>query len=353
VRALTVVPGQVGSLSLEHRPDPRPAAGELLVEAVALGVCGTDREIVAGDYGWSPQGRDRLVLGHESLGRVIEAPAGSGFSVGELVTGVVRRPDPEPCGACAAGEFDMCRNGRYRERGIKELDGYGSELWTVEADYAVRVDPDLGICGVLTEPASVLAKAWEQVERIGHRAWFEPRTALVTGAGPIGLLAALMGVERGLEVHVLDQVTEGPKPGLVRDLGATYHHGTVDEVAATTEPDVVMEATGVGALVIDALTATGPYGIVCLTGVSTAGRTLTVDAGLVNREVVLENDAVVGSVNANLRHWRQGAEVLAAADRGWLRRLITRTVTLDGYADVLVPHEDDVKTVVCFGDLDG
>jgi glucose 1-dehydrogenase len=353
VRALTVVPGQAGSLSVDERPDPRPAAGELLVEAVALGVCGTDREIVAGEYGWSPVGSDRLVLGHESLGRVLEAPDGSDFSVGELVSGVVRRPDPEPCGACAAGEFDMCRNGRYRERGIKELDGFGAELWTVEADYAVKVDPGLGICGVLTEPASVLAKAWEQVERIGHRAWFEPRTALVTGAGPIGLLAALMGVQRGLEVHVLDRVTDGPKPELVRDLGAVYHHGTVDEVAATTEPDVVIEATGVGALVLDALTATGPYGVVCLTGVSTAGRTLKVDAGLVNREVVLENDAVVGSVNANLRHWRHGAEALAAADGAWLRRLITRTATLDDHASVLEPQEDDVKTVICFGDTDG
>ena len=352
MRALTVVPKRASSLSVEVRRDPRPASGDLLVEAVAIGVCGTDREIVAGEYGWSPRGSDRLVLGHESLGKVLEAPSDSGFSVGDLVAGVVRRPDPVPCGACAAGEFDMCRNGRYRERGIKELDGYGAELWTVEPDYAVRVDPGLGLCGVLTEPASVLAKAWEQVERIGHRAWFEPRTALVTGAGPIGLLAALMGVQRGLEVHVLDRVTDGPKPALVRDLGATYHHGTVAEVAASTQPDVVIEATGVGALVFDAMTATGPYGIVCLTGVSTAGRLLTVDAGLINREVVLENDAVVGSVNANLRHYQQGAEALAAADHEWLRRLITRTATLDDYAAALEPHEDDVKTVIRFGDVD-
>jgi threonine dehydrogenase-like Zn-dependent dehydrogenase len=353
VRALTVVPKRAGSLSVEERPEPGRGEGELLVEAVAMGVCGTDREIVAGDYGWSPRGSDRLVLGHESLGKVLEAPVDSGFSVGDLVAGVVRRPDPVPCGACAAGEFDMCRNGRYRERGIKKLDGYGAELWTVEVDYAVKVDARLGLCGVLTEPASVLAKAWEQVERIGHRAWFEPRTALVTGAGPIGLLAALMGVQRGLDVHVLDRVTDGPKPALVRDLGASYHHGTMDEVGAALQPDVVIEATGVGALVVDAMTATGPYGIVCLTGVSTAGRSLTVDAGLINREVVLENDVVVGSVNANLRHYQQGAEALAAADHDWLRRLITRTATLDDHTAALEQREGDVKTVICFGDVDG
>src|SRR3954465_1111080 len=107
------------------------------------------------------------------------------------------------------------------------------------------------------EPTSVVAKAWEQVERVGGRAWFEPERVLVTGAGPIGLLAALLGVQRGLDVHVLDRVTDGPKPDLVRDLGATYHHGDLDEAAATTEPDIVVEATGVPAVVFDAIAATG------------------------------------------------------------------------------------------------
>jgi glucose 1-dehydrogenase len=93
--------------------------GELLVEGLALGVCGTDEEIVAGEYGWAAPGKERLVLGHESLGRVLQAAEGSGFAVGDLVVGVVRRPDPEPCPACARGEFDRCRNGRYTERGIR------------------------------------------------------------------------------------------------------------------------------------------------------------------------------------------------------------------------------------------
>ncbi len=352
MKAWTVRPGEAGSAAISDVEEP-PGSGPVLVDTLAIGVCGTDREIATGEYGWAPEGRDRLVLGHESLGRVVEAPRGSGFSTGDLVAGVVRRPDPVPCGACAAGQFDMCRNGRYTERGIKELDGYGAERWTVEPHYAVRVDPALGLCGVLTEPASVVAKAWEQVEQIGNRAWFDPRTALVTGAGPIGLLAALIGVQKGLDVHVLDRVTDGPKPGLVADLGATYHTGTVAEVAEHTEPDVVIEGTGVGQLVFDALRATGPYGIVCLTGVSSKGRSLTVDAGAINREVVLENDAVVGSVNANLRHYRQGAEALAAADRGWLDRLITRKVTLDTFDEALQPRADDVKTVVCLGDLGG
>ncbi|SFW85781.1 glucose 1-dehydrogenase [Amycolatopsis australiensis] len=344
MRALTVVPDKPGSLDVGSVADPRPGPGELLVRGVALGVCGTDKEIARGEYGWAPPGRDRLVLGHESLGRVL-TPAG-GFAEGDLVVGVVRRPDPVPCGACAAGEFDMCRNGRYTERGIKERDGYGSELWTVEADYAVRLDPRLADVGMLMEPTTVVAKAWEQIQRVGERAWFEPRRVLVTGAGPIGLLAALLGTQRGLDVHVLDRVADGPKPGLVKALGATYHHDPVDRVLAALRPDVVVEATGVGSLVFDAMAGTASYGIVCLTGVSPAGRSLTVDAGSLNRDLVLENDVVIGSVNANLRHYHAAADALARADLGWLSGLITRRVPLGRAAEAFDAGEDDVKVVI-------
>ncbi|MFI7673768.1 glucose 1-dehydrogenase [Actinophytocola sp. NPDC049390] len=346
MRALTVKPGRAGSLEVGDVPEPGPEAGAVLVDGLAVGVCGTDKEIANGEYGWAPPGAERLVLGHESLGRVREAPDGSGFAPGDLVVGVVRRPDPEPCGACAHGEFDMCRNGRYTERGIKELDGFASERWRVEPDYAVRLDPRLEPVGTLLEPTTVVAKAWEQVERVGARSWFEPRRVLVTGAGPIGLLAALLGARRGLDVHVLDRVTEGPKPGLVTALGATYHHEPASEVAARLQPDIVIEATGAGQVVVDVLANNAAYGIVCLTGVSAAGRGISVDAGAVNRELVLENDVVIGSVNANLRHYRQAADALAEADLAWLDRMITRRVPLSAAADAFDTREDDVKVVV-------
>jgi threonine dehydrogenase-like Zn-dependent dehydrogenase len=347
MRALTVTPGQADSLRVEEVPDPTPGPHDLLVDGLALGICGTDKEIARGEYGWAPSGGDHLVLGHESLGRVAQAPAGSRFSAGDLVVGVVRRPDPEPCGACGAGEFDMCRNGRYTERGIKEIHGYGSERWTVAEDYAVRLDGRLADVGVLMEPTSVVAKAWEQVWRTGQRAWFEPRRALVTGAGPIGLLAALLGTQHGLDVHVLDQVSAGPKPALVRALGATYHHDPVDEVMSRLRPDVVIEATGAGAVVFEAMNGTAPYGIVCLTGVSPAGRRMSVDVGAINRELVLENDVVLGSVNANLRHYEQAADALAKADLHWLADLITRRVPLaDAAAAFADGDDDDVKVVL-------
>jgi glucose 1-dehydrogenase len=346
MRALTVVPRQRDSLEVTELPDLRPGPTDLVVDGLAVGVCGTDKDIVAGEYGSAPPGSRRLVLGHESLGRVRHVPHGTGFRPGDLVVGVVRRPDPEPCGACAHGEFDMCRNGRFTERGIKELDGYASERWIVDPDFAVRVEPDLAEHGVLMEPASVVAKAWEQIDRIGSRSWFDPRCVLVTGAGPIGLLAALVGVQRGHQVHVLDQVAEGPKPELVTGLGATYHHRGLDGVAERIRPDVIVEATGVGGLALEVMRMNAAYGIVCLTGVSSAGRRIEVDAGALNRDIVLENDVVFGSVNANLRHYRLAAGVLAKADPGWLAGLITRRVPLADATDAFTTHRDDVKVVL-------
>src|SRR4051812_147245 len=212
MRAITVVPRQAGSARLDDVPEPDPSQGSVLADGLALGICGTDGEIIRGEYAWAPPGEERLILGHESLGRVREAPADSGFSPGDLVVGIVRRPDPVPCSSCAVGEWDMCRNGRYTERGIKGLHGYGSERYRIAPEFTVRLDPGLEHVGVLLEPTTVVAKAWDHIDRIGHRAHWEPRTVAVTGAGPIGLLAALLGVQRGLEVHVLDVVDEGVKP---------------------------------------------------------------------------------------------------------------------------------------------
>lgn len=348
MRALTITPGHDQSAAIREVPVPSRAEDELLVDGLSLGVCGTDKEIASGQYGWAPPGQEHLILGHESLGRVREAPQGSVFREGDLVVGVVRRPDPVPCGACAHGEFDMCRNGRYRERGIKELDGYGSEQWTVPVEYAVALDPGLAHVGMLMEPTTVVAKAWQQIEAVGGRSYFEPHRVLVTGAGPIGLLAALLGVQRGLDVHVLDRVTDGPKPRLVRELGATYHNSEIDEVTDRLQPDIVVEATGAPALVFGAMAGTPAYGIVCLTGVS-APYMLKVDAGTINRDIVLENDVVIGSVNANLQHYRLASEALAKADPGWLEGLITRRIPLDRAVDAFSAQPDDVKIVI---DLD-
>ena len=346
MRALSVRPGQPGTARLDEAAEPPQEDGALLVRARYIGICGTDAEIVAGKYGIAPPGAERLIIGHESLGEIIEAPPGCPLAAGDLVAGIVRRPDPAPCTSCAAGEWDMCRNGLYTERGIKARHGYAAERFRVEPEFAIKVDPTLGDLGVLVEPASVVAKAWEHVERIGARAVWRPKRVLVTGAGPIGLLAALMAAQRGLELHVFDRAADGPKPTLVRDLGGAYHTGDLD--ALDVAPDVVMECTGASAVIVDVVNRTSPGGIVCLTGMSSGDHAVTLDVGLLNRSIVLENDVIFGSVNANRRHYEQGASALARAERGWLARLVTRRVPLARWQEALVKHSDDVKVVLDF-----
>jgi len=348
MKAITVEPKKAGSVRFEDVPEPDEREGSVLVEAVAVGVCGTDVEIVEGKYGWAPPGGSRLVLGHESLGRVVDpGPAGS-LKKGDLVVGIVRRPDPVPCPSCAVGEWDMCRNGKYTERGIKEIHGFMSERWRIEPEYAMKVDPSLGLLGVLLEPTTVVAKAWEQIGAVGHRAFWEPRTVLVTGAGPIGLLGALVAKQHGFDVHVLDRVTSGPKPDLVKALGATYHAGSATEIGF--EPDIILECTGVGAVIADSFRAVASGGVVCLTGVGSGGRVGTMPIADMAAEAVLRNNVVVGSVNANKRHWYRAGEALARADRKWLARLVTRRVPPASFASALERQPDDIKVVIQFSE---
>jgi threonine dehydrogenase-like Zn-dependent dehydrogenase len=349
MRAITVEPKRPGSARWEEVPEPDPREGSVLVEAIAVGVCGTDVEIVEGKYGWAPPGSERLVLGHESLGRVLDPGPAGPFKKGELVVGIVRRPDPVPCPNCAVGEWDMCRNGRYTERGIKEIHGFMSERWRIEPEYAIRVEPGLGLLGVLLEPASVIAKALEQVATIGRRSFWEPRTVLVTGAGPIGLLAALAARSYGLEVHVLDRVEAGLKPDLARALGATYHSGSVLEIGF--EPDAIVECTGVGQVIADAIQTIGSSGIVCLTGVGHGGVVTAAACADIAASTVLKNNVIVGSVNANKRHWYRAASLLARADRELLGRLVTRREKPADFERALERRPDDIKVVLQFSDI--
>jgi threonine dehydrogenase-like Zn-dependent dehydrogenase len=344
MRALTVHPGTKDSLALADVPEPPEADGPVLVQGLAIGLCGTDAEIVAAQYGNAPAGEDYLVLGHENLGQVISAPADSGFQAGDHVVGIVRRPDPVPCAACAVGEWDMCRNGQYLEHGIDRLHGFGRERWRGEADAIVKVDPTLGALGVLLEPTTIVAKAWEQIERIGARAFWAPKQVAITGAGPVGLLAALISVQHGYETHVFDRVTDGPKPQLVSDFGATYHSESLP--ASGLAPDIIIECTGVAAAILDVLAESASDGIVCLTGVSDVGKVVPVDIGAINRNAVLHNGVIFGTVNANKRHYQLGIAALAAADASWLARLITRRLPLADFAQGFARHPDDVKVVL-------
>jgi threonine dehydrogenase-like Zn-dependent dehydrogenase len=344
LRAITVRPPNPNSIELCDVPEPAASEGALLVEAIALGVCGTDREIIEGDYGEAPRGHERLILGHESLGRVIEAYGG--FTKGDHVVGIVRAPDPVPCPACAAGQWDMCRNGLYTEHGIKGLNGFGAERWRIAPEFAVKVDAALGINAVLMEPTSVVAKAWDHIDRV-WRLDTSPRRALVTGGGPIGLLAALLGVQRGCDVHIYDRNATGPKPVLAKDLGATYHS---DDLNALTRvaPDVVIECTGAPPVIEALLSHVCPDSVICLAGVG-ASHQSQFNMGQFNRTMVLNNGTVFGTVNANRRHYAMAADALARADQSWLARLITRRVPLARFAEAFEHRKGDIKVVIEFG----
>ena len=347
MRALTVAPGIANSARVEDVADPPASDGAIVVRTLALGVCGTDREIVCGHFGLAPPGETRLVIGHESLGVVQEAPPDCGVRAGDHVVGIVRRPDPVPCASCAIGEWDMCRNGRYTERGIKERHGFGSQFFRIEPEFVVKVDASLGVTGVLLEPASVVAKAWDHTERIGRRAraW-QPKTLLVTGAGPVGLLAALMGAQRGLEVHVLDHHEHRAKRELIRRLGGSYHVGTLADVRL--KPDIVMECSGAPSVVRDVLGSTAASGIVCLLGITEPGYGFDVDLGALNRAMVLDNSTVFGTVNANRLHYDMAGEALRKADKAWLEAMITRHERIEQWTRSLQRHPDDIKVIVDF-----
>jgi glucose 1-dehydrogenase len=322
----------VGVVTLEDVPEPSIEEGELLVEAVALGICGTDRELTQRPR--RVPGRGYMVLGHESLGRVLEAPPGSGFVPGQLVVGTVRRPDPVPCFFCASGESDLCENGGFTERGLSGRDGFGAERYRLEVEFAVHVDPALGVLGVLIEPASIVAKGWEKLDRLVS---LRRSRALVLGAGPIGLLAALLAVQRGYEVHVVDQMNCGVKPEQVRTLGAVYH----DSLRGVDDPfDVVMECTSV--LTREAVRRAGPSGAVCFVA---GGQDGLSDPDLTS------NRALVGIVNSNRRHFVAGHEALLRADRTWLAGLLSPRLPLERWREAFEPQgAGDIKAVVRFDD---
>ncbi|MCH7836597.1 MAG: alcohol dehydrogenase catalytic domain-containing protein, partial [Chloroflexi bacterium] len=199
MRAVIVTPKEPGSGRLAEVPDPQPRDGEVLVQVHQVGLDGTDAEILQGQYGEAPPGDDYLIIGHESLGRVVEVTNGAeGLSPGDWVVAIVRRPDPVPCRNCAAGEWDMCLNGQYTERGIKGLHGFLAEFYSEAPEFLVEIPADISAVAVLLEPVTIVEKAIEQIKRIQSRLVWQPERAVVLGAGPIGLLAGMLLSLEGL-----------------------------------------------------------------------------------------------------------------------------------------------------------
>jgi len=344
VRALTITTAGPG---IAEVGEPVPSGRDLVVDGLLLGVCGTDRSLIAGGPDRLPAGRDFLVLGHESLGRVRAAPEGSRFAPGDLVTALVRRPDPVPCAACAAGELDLCDNGLQIERGIRGQDGYGAERYLLDEQYAVRVSDHgngLGLLGILIEPASIVAKAFERIDASARRT---TGRALIFGAGPIGLLAALMAAHRGYDVHVVDQVADGPKVHQCTGIGATYHQGS-DELTGTF--DAIVECSGAFTAATVNLLSRG--GAACYiahahdNAPDVEGRNVAVDTGDLSGLLVGGNKAIFGIHSSSPVHFDTAQLELEQTDRDWLRRMITARAALDDFRSALQTGPDVIKTVI-------
>lgn len=318
--------GGKSSIALERLEEPViHQDDEVLIRVLAVGLDGTDREMMQERYGAAPRGELSLTIGHEMLGVVVKAGANSPYQNGDLVTSTVRRPCKEPdCVNCRNGHMDYCETGHYAERGIKGAHGFLSEYVVEDARYIVLVPQQCLRYGVLAEPQSIVEKVWDQIQHIQQRLIWEPRTALILGSGPLGLLAAMTYRTLGLDVYVWSMSSEDSEQAqLVRECGAVYQkaggpaviHGAGDKPVQTismfadllNKPiDVIMECTGYSPLAFEAISVLGPNGVLALLGVTSGNRKLEVASDVLNLGIVLENKCIIGSVNAARKDFETG-----------------------------------------------
>lgn len=371
MRAVVVYPGQERTAELTEVPEPDLAPGAVRVRTLEVGVCGTDREILAGGLGQSPPGRDYLILGHESLGEVVDVSGAAAARVarGDLVVATVRRPCGR-CRECAQGQSDFCLTGLFAERGILGLDGFMTEQYVEDPAYLVRVPPELRAVGVLLEPTSVVEKAIQQAFaaqarvparptadlapwKVGPSSW-RPARVLVLGAGPIGILGALLLQLVGThEVVVAERTNRPTKAAILATAGVGYvaTGGAPLRDALSGGPfDLILEATGSGRSVVDALPLLAANGVACLTGIYAADEPpMPIPINDLLREMVYRNRAIVTSVNSNRSYFERGVESLGAIESRWpglVARLITRRMPIERFAEAVEPERDGVKTVI-------
>jgi threonine dehydrogenase-like Zn-dependent dehydrogenase len=328
IAALVVEPGVPHSTRVEQVGEP--AGDGVLLRVLEVGVCGTDREISEGTFGVAPDGADRLVLGHESLA-VVESDAG-GFSKGDLVCATVRRSCGH-CIACADDAPDSCLTGDYRERGITRLDGFARELVREDPAHLVPVPRSLGRLAVLAEPASICARGVRHALAIGGRQPWQPRRALVIGAGAVGLLATMLLRLDGLDVWA---ASLEPSSGIAEALGAHYVSTRDGDLAELGGFDLVVEAAGNAQLMADALALLRRSGVACLLGIDGRAQKVELDGRVIGVDTILENRVVFGSVNAHREDWPAAVDAL---DRGRTRfpgaleELVALRVPLDRFEE--------------------
>jgi threonine dehydrogenase-like Zn-dependent dehydrogenase len=357
MRAMAVFPGERELRIIELQAPKPQGEHDVKVRVREVGICGTDREISSFHFGTPPSGEYRLIVGHEALGEVVEVgPSVRTLVPGDLVAMTVRRPCNDSwCVACRAGRQDFCITGDFLERGIKEADGFMTDFVVEDEHYLVRVPHSLADVGVLIEPLTIAAKASVDLEAILRRYPWEPTglRALVLGAGPIGLLAAMMLVARDVDTFVYSlEPPDSDRAQLTRSFGAEYisaRDTPLSELAPSIGSlDIIFEAVGVAKVAFAALAALAPNGVFIFSGVPGIGKPFEIDLDDIMREIVLKNQVLFGTVNASrsafeasVRQLEQFMALFPDAVRG----LITERVTLDR-APVVLRKPGGIKQVV-------
>jgi glucose 1-dehydrogenase len=362
MQALLVNPPNPG-VQMATVPDLIPGRGEVKVQVLECGVCRTDRDIVAGKYGTPVEGRPTLVLGHENLGRVVQLGADvSGLRVGDEVVATVRR-GCGICRYCRTYRSDFCETGMFTERGIKGRDGYLAEFYVERPEYLVRVPRPHRLSGVLLEPLSIAEKAVAQAKRVLDRTevmpgtnGVRPRTALIAGTNAKGLLASLVLTVEGFEVTTIDRQPSKAPAGVL--LGAIdARHADVSEglsVLGEQRFDLILDAGGSAHLDFDLTSHLGPNGVLVVAGTpDDVGCPLSIPAGDIIRKLVQQNQAIVGSGNANRRYFESGLRHLTAFRRRWgtiAEQLVSRRLPWTDYSLALIgPFNECIKTVLTVG----
>lgn len=364
MKALALVPGS-SVLRMVDRPEPSVrAADEIKVKVIRVGICGTDREEVAGGRAKAPEGSGELVIGHEMLGQVLETGNNvTGVKEGDYAVFTVRR-GCGGCLSCTMNRPDMCSSGNYYERGIWGLDGYQSEFVVDKEQYLVRIPQEIKDVGVLVEPLSIAEKAIDEVLRLqsvrlpdapAELDWFSQKRCIVAGLGPVGMLAAMALRLRGSEVFGIDVVDEGTtRPEWLVHIGGKYVDGRQVTPALISKElgqvDLIFEATGVASLEFNLLDALGLNGAYVLTGIPGGDRPLQIQGAELIRRLVLGNQLMVGSVNASRDHFKIAARDLSNACLRWgghIARLITHRHHYSEFGDAFERHEaDEIKAVI-------
>ncbi|HLJ13182.1 MAG TPA: glucose 1-dehydrogenase [Bryobacteraceae bacterium] len=363
MKAVAVFPSQRRFDVISHPEPTLTSPSQLKIRMLDVGICGTDKEIVAFEYGTPPERSEYLIIGHESLGQVME--------VGEKVTRVrkgdlavltVRRPCSHPeCIACRAGRQDFCYTGDFTERGIKQVHGYMTEQVVEEERYVNTVPDELRDVGVLVEPLTIAEKAmtqlWEVQKRLPWVASGDAHHAVVLGAGPVGLLGAMKLVLEGFDTTVYSKTRAGDHvAGLVTSIGAKFVHAetaSVSDLATLVgNIDVVYEAVGASSLAFEVIQHLGTNGVFIFTGVPGRKAPIAVDTDLLMRDAVLKNQMIFGTVNAPPESFAAAIRDLGEFHARWpnaVKSIITHRVPIERVGEPLSGKLGGIKNVVSIG----